>query len=432
MFTQQDYLQILREELVPALGCTEPISLAFGAAKARKILGELPQRVFIECSQNIIKNVKGVVVPNTNGMRGIEAAIAIGLVGGNSDQGLEVLDSITEKQILETKEYIANHTIVVTSLRSTEKLHYILHAYTASHTVLIEVSQSHIHVVRIELDGELVHKQECLIDKKSGEETLFYQLTIKNILSFCEDVDVKELEPIIEPQIRLNSAICQEGLQNHWGASVGRNVMQYQYSDIINRAKAITAAGSDARMSGCVMPVIINSGSGNQGLTASIPVIEFVRTRTYGYERLIRALAISNLVAIRQKVKMGRLSAFCGVVGAATGSGAAITWLAGGTRSQIEETISNTLATISGMICDGAKPSCAAKISVAVEAAFLGHILAMEHERFEAGDGLVGDSVEKTIDNIGTLVSEGMKYTDEVIVSLMVDKQKSKPADEYI
>jgi L-cysteine desulfidase len=269
-----------------------------------------------------------------------------------------------------------------------------------------------------------VFDRDITVTQDSRDINLRHYLKVKDIFSFCKEADVKILGSIIEPQIRLNSAICEEGLQHQWGASVGRNILMHQPSNIISRAKAVTAAGSDARMSGCDMPVVINSGSGNQGLTVSMPVVEFAKAHLIENERLIRALTFSNLVAIRQKVKIGRLSAYCGAVNAATGAGAAITWLSGGDLGQIERSITNTLATISGMVCDGAKPSCAAKISVAIEAAFLGHALAMDQGGFDSGDGLVGETVEDTIDNIGTLASEGMEYTDEVIVSLMVDKNR--------
>ncbi len=424
MLTDNDFLTILSEELIPALGCTEPISVAFGAATARKYLGGLPDAVEIACSRNIIKNVKGVTVPNTQGMRGIEAAVAIGLIGGNAQKGLETLEAVTPDHIIEAKRYLQKASIKVSSLTSTHKLHYILKATTQEHVVIVEVVDEHTNIVRIEKDGQLILEGKSFIVHKADAVDIRNNLTIKNIIAFCEHVDVDLLKPIIEPQIVLNSAICAEGLNNQWGASIGKHMNSSEDSDFITRAKAKAAAGSDARMGGCEMPVVINSGSGNQGITVSIPVIEFARVNGIEDDNLLRALALSNLVAIRQKIKIGRLSAYCGAVSAAIGSAAAITWLSKGSIFQIEETISNTLATISGMVCDGAKPSCAAKISIAVEAAFLGHTLAMEHQGFSPGDGLVGDTVEETIDSIGLLASEGMEKTDEVIVSLMVDKKK--------
>ena len=426
MLTEHDYLAILQEELIPALGCTEPISLAFGAATARSYLQELPMMVKIACSRNIIKNVKGVVVPNTKGLRGIEAAVAIGLVGGDASQGLEVLALISSEHIEEAKRYLDQAKIQVEALSGSEKLHYILEAVSENHQVLVEVKYHHTHIVKLVKDGKTLFFEEHASENEMRTHDIRNLLTVKEIVQFCEAVDVGLLKPIIEPQITLNSAICAEGLQHQWGSMVGRHLLGSSSSDLVTRAKAAAAAGSDARMSGCEMPVVINSGSGNQGITVSIPVIEFAREHAIPHEQLLRALAISNLVAIRQKVKIGRLSAYCGVVSAAIGSGAAITWLSQGTIVQIEETISNTLATISGMVCDGAKPSCAAKISVAIEAAFLGHTMAMEDLGFIPGDGLVGDTVEQTIDSIGYLASEGMEYTDRVIVSLMVDKKGEK------
>lgn len=299
-----------------------------------------------------------------------------------------------------------------------------LKATSQEHVVIVEVVDEHTNIVRVEKDGQLIFKGKSSIVQKTDAVDICNNLTIKNIIEFCESVDVDLLKPIIEPQIVFNNAICAEGLNNRWGASIGKHMHSSEDSDFVTRAKAKAAAGSDARMGGCEMPVVINSGSGNQGITVSIPVIEFARMNGIEDDTLLQALALSNLVAIRQKIKIGRLSAYCGAVSAAVGSAAAITWHSKGSTSQIEETISNTLATISGMVCDGAKPSCAAKISIAVEAAFLGHTLAMEHQGFSPGDGLVGDTVEETIDSIGLLASEGMEKTDEVIVSLMVDKKK--------
>lgn len=425
MLSQHEYIQILEEELVPALGCTEPISLAYGAARAKAILGSLPERVTIACSPNIIKNVKSVVVPHTGGMRGIESAIAIGLVGGDASRGLEVLDTVTDAAVTQAGTYLANHHIEVVSLLSEEKLHYILKLFNGEHSVLIEVKGSHTNIVRIDEDGKAVHVQLGPELPEIGAQTdPRSSLKVEDIIGFCKKVDTSLLEPLLQRQIQYNQAICQEGIKNHWGASVGRTLMK-QGTDFLTVAKAVTAAGSDARMSGCEMPVVINSGSGNQGIAVSMPVISFAQSNGTEHSMLLRALAMSNLIAIRQKVKIGRLSAYCGAVSAAIGAGSAITYLSGGSLAQIEQTITNTLATISGMVCDGAKPSCAAKISVAVEAAFLGHRLAMEHEGFMEGEGLVGANVEETIDSIGTLASEGMLKTDEVIVDLMVGQRRT-------
>ena len=421
MLTHEDYLTILREELILALGCTEPIALAFGSAKAREVLGYVPERIQVSCSGNIIKNVKGVVVPNTQGMKGIEAAITIGMIGGHSTQMLEVLSTIDANQIEQAQAYLAGHTIDVSVLASPQKLHFIIAMFAEGHSSLVEIIQQHTNIVRIEHDGTTLFSKELVHDKIHREIDPRALLSIQGILDFSDQVALSSLLPIIEPQIACNSAICAEGLLHRWGASVGQNMLRTQDATIMTRAKAVAAAGSDARMGGCDMPVVINSGSGNQGITVSIPVIEYAKANKLSPERLVRALAISNLVAIRQKFKIGRLSAYCGAVSAAIGAGAAITWLSQGSAAQIDETITNTLATISGMVCDGAKPSCAAKISLAIEAAFLGHSLAMVHDNFQPGDGLVGANVEDTIDSFGTLASEGMEYTDTVILSLMVN-----------
>jgi L-cysteine desulfidase len=420
MLVSEDYLQILKEELIPALGCTEPIALAFGAAKAREVLGLIPEHIEVSCSGNIIKNVKGVVVPNTQGMKGIEAAIVIGMIGGSSARNLEVLSTVGPEHILRAKEYLKDHKVGVSVLDTQEKLHFIVTMSNGGHVTVVEIVNQHTNIVRIEHDGTVVFLKEPEKDATKEVSDTRTSLTVKGILSFCRQVPLSQLIPIIEPQITCNSAICAEGLSHKWGAAVGSNLLKMPGPTLQTRAKAVAAAGSDARMSGCEMPVIINSGSGNQGITVSIPVIEFAKEHAIDSERLVRALALSNLIAIRQKVKIGRLSAYCGAVSAAIGSGAAITWLSGGSEEQIHMTISNTLAIISGMVCDGAKPSCAAKISVAVDAAFLGHSLSMDDDNFISGDGLVASNIEDTIDDIGTLASEGMEQTDRVILSLMV------------
>jgi L-cysteine desulfidase len=420
MLEIEDYLEILREELVPALGCTEPIALAFGAAKAREVLGSLPERVEVACSGNIIKNVKGVVVPNTQGMKGIQAAVAIGLAGGSADLGLEVLSGVGPEQIDEAKRYLEGHEIKVSVLDTMEKLHFVVTLFGDGHVSTVEVAREHTNIVRIEHDGEVICSETLEQRDSDGDVDPRSFLTVKGILSFVREVPLSSLLPIIEPQIACNSAICAEGLSNKWGAAVGSTLLATPNPTVQQRAKAVAAAGSDARMSGCEMPVVINSGSGNQGITVSMPVLEFAKAHGIDARQQVRALALSNLVAVRQKVKIGRLSAYCGAVSAAIGAGAAITWLSGGTSDQVEKTISNTLAIASGMVCDGAKPSCAAKIAVAVDAAFLGHSLSMNNDNFAAGDGLVSSDVEHTIDDIGELAREGMAETDSVILSLMV------------
>lgn len=414
-----NYITILREELVPALGCTEPISIAFGAATARAHLVGEPVCANLACSRGLIKNAKDVFVPNTNGMKGIASAVAIGLAGGDASKALEVLGKIGPDHIAQAKKYLADDIIKVRALDSQEKLHYILDLSDGLHTVTVEVKSHHTNIVRLAIDGRTMVSNDGFIADGESDVGHGEALTIRGILEFVERADIEELRQVLGLQIALNTAICEEGLNRRWGASVGKNSYG-QATNLFGRIKARTAAGSDARMGGCSMPVVINSGSGNQGITVSVPVIEWAREHDVPEERVLRALALSNLIAIRQKSVIGQLSAYCGVVCAAGGAATAITWLSGGSLQDIERTLSNTLATISGMVCDGAKASCAGKIFVAVDAAFLGHTLAMEESAFIAGEGIVGNGIEQTIDNIGVLANEGMDVTDQVIVSLML------------
>ena len=416
------YTAILKEELVPALGCTEPIALAYASAECRKLLGVLPEKATAECSGNIIKNVKSVIIPNTGGMKGIEAAVAAGMIGGDASRGLEVLSAVKEEELPEIRKYIAEKRVSVKLLHTTATLHFIITMEKGNESASVEVIHQHTNIVKKIKNGEVVFQKDS-----SSEENMNESLTDRSVLSvdgiieFGETADLSLFAPIIEEQIRCNSAICEEGLKNKWGVNIGQYLLETREKDFITEAKATAAAGSDARMSGCVYPVVINSGSGNQGITVSVPVIVYCRRNSIGHEKLVRALAISNLIAIHQKTRIGRLSAYCGAVNAACGAATAITWLQGGTREQINETITNTLATISGMVCDGAKPSCAAKISLALEAAMMGHDLAMEDDNFLPGDGIVKGDVESTIIGVGEIASKGMVSTDETILNVMVN-----------
>lgn len=416
------YTAILKEELVPALGCTEPIALAYASAECRKLLGELPDKAVAECSGNIIKNVKSVIIPNTGGMKGIEAAVAAGMIGGDASRGLEVLSAVKEDELPAIRDYIAAKRVSVKLLHTTAALHFIISMEKGSESASVEVIHQHTNIVKKVKNGEVVFQKEV-----SSSEDMNASLTDRSVLSvdgiieFGETADLSLFAPIIEEQIRCNSAICEEGLRNKWGVNIGQYLLETREKDFITEAKATAAAGSDARMSGCVYPVVINSGSGNQGITVSVPVIVYCRRNDIPHEKLVRALAISNLIAIHQKTRIGRLSAYCGAVNAACGAATAITWLQGGSREQINETITNTLATISGMVCDGAKPSCAAKISLALEAAMMGHDLAMEDDNFLPGDGIVKNDVESTIIGVGEIASKGMVSTDETILNVMVN-----------
>ena len=415
------YIAILKEELVPALGCTEPIALAYASAECRRILGREAEWAEAECSGNIIKNVKSVVIPNSGGLKGIEAAVAAGMIGGDASLGLEVLSAVREEDLVKVREFLARRAVKVSLLDTAASLHFIIRMGSGDDRALVEVKHQHTNIVREELNGEVLVSRGEEGGDMNGALTDRSVLNVADIIRFGESVDLEAISPVIEEQIRCNTAICEEGLRNRWGSGIGQYLKDTRSDDFLTAAKAIAAAGSDARMSGCEYPVVINSGSGNQGIPVSMPVVEYARRTGAGHERLVRALAISNLIAIHQKTKIGRLSAYCGAVNAACGAAAAITWLEGGTQEQIDETISNTLATISGMVCDGAKPSCAAKISLAVEAALMGHDLAMENDNFLPGDGIVKSDVEATISGIGDIASKGMVSTDKRILSVMVD-----------
>jgi len=417
----ENYLQILQEELIPALGCTEPISLAFAAAKVRDVLGCLPEKITVQASGNIIKNVKGVVVPNSGGLKGVVAAIAMGVIGGDANKNLEVLEGFTQTDIEQAENYRDTVGFKLQVLSSAAKLHLIIFAEGSGHQALVEIIHQHTHIVRIEKDNRIVFS--IPYDEKNSSDALTDRsmLSIENIVAFAETVPLDRVLSVIEKQIICNSAISKEGLLHQWGVNVGKNLIKHYGNDVRIRAKAAAAAGSDARMSGCVLPVVINSGSGNQGMTASLPVIEYALELGKSHESLIRALLISNLCAIHQKTKIGRLSAYCGVVSAACGAGAAITWMHGGSFQQIEETMTNTLANVSGILCDGAKPSCAAKIASSVDAAIMAHYLSSENQAFVSGDGIVKNTLENTIIGIGKIANEGMVGTDTTILSIMID-----------
>ena len=421
MDRDRTYTAILKEELVPALGCTEPIALAYASAECRRLLGVLPEKATAECSGNIIKNVKSVVIPNTGSLKGIEAAVAAGMIGGDPDLGLEVLSAVKAEDLPLVKEYIKEKRVSVKLLHTTAALHFIITMEKGDESASVEVIHQHTNIVKKVKNGKTVFEKDASSDDMNSSLTDRSVLSVSGIIDFGETGDLSLFAPVIEEQIRCNSAICEEGLRNKWGVNIGQYLMETREQDFITEAKATAAAGSDARMSGCEYPVVINSGSGNQGITVSVPVIVYCRRNNIPHEKLVRALAISNLIAIHQKTRIGRLSAYCGAVNAACGAATAITWLQGGTREQINETITNTLATISGMVCDGAKPSCAAKISLALEAAMMGHDLAMEDDNFLPGDGIVKGDVESTIIGVGEIASKGMQSTDETILNVMVN-----------
>lgn len=416
-----NYVAILQSELIPALGCTEPIAVAYASATAVKVLGRLPDTIEMWCSGNIIKNVKGVIVPNTGGMKGLEVAALAGIIGGDADRGLEVLEPLTGNQISEIKRRLGTGYCVCRLLPGTENLHIIAKLTAGSDVVEVEIRTKHANITKIVKNNKvLLEKNESDVEEPmdSGDSA---RLTVKDILEFADCLNPDDVKVLFERQIVLNTAIAEEGLKNCYGADVGKTLLKFYGDTVRVRAVAKAAAGSDARMSGSCLPVVINSGSGNQGMTASLPVIEFANELEVSREKLYRALAVSNLIAIHQKKYLGRLSAYCGVVSAACGSAAAITYLHGGGYEAVSRTITNILADISGMVCDGAKASCAMKIASAVEAAVMAHYLSFDQKTFSAGDGLVKDDVEKTIHSIYRMGKDGMKETDIEILNIMLE-----------
>ncbi len=428
-----EFCSILKKELLTAMGCTEPGCIAFCAAKMRQTLGCEPETILAKCSGNLIKNAKGATVPNSGGLKGIEAACILGAVGGDPDRGLEAVSAAKPEDITRTRALLEKKICTVELLESDDNLDIILEGKGGGHTALTELKYDHTNIIRIEKDGKSIFTKEQPSASKTEEKSNPYEdLTVRRIIDFAEHAELKDsgLEEMINRQIACNSKISEEGLTHSYGAQVGRILLKdFNNQDIRTRAQAFAAAGSDARMSGCEMPVVINSGSGNQGITVTMPVIEFAQSLNKSHEELVRALIISNLVAIHIKACYGRLSAFCGSVSAAAGSGAAITWMSGGTYNQICGTIVNTLGTISGMVCDGAKPSCASKISAAVDAAIQAHYMSMEQSQFSAGDGLVKDDIEETIRSIGRMASEGMIETDKKILQLMLENDRRAKKD---
>lgn len=416
----QNFVKILNNELVPALGCTEPIAIAYAAAKARETLGAFPERVEMFCSGNIIKNVMGVTVPNSGGLRGIDVAATLGIVGGAADKELEVLEGVTEADIKRTEELVSKGFCQCKLKEDVENLYIVARVEGDGHYAEVTIINRHTLITKIVKDDEI------LFEHKVSEESPDYVdkslLTVKDILTFADEVDIEDIREAIGSQIALNTAISDEGLKNHYGAEVGRTLLAVYGDDVKIRARARAAAGSDARMGGCSMPVVINSGSGNQGMTVSLPVIEFAKELNVSEDKLYRALVVSNLIAIHQKKYIGNLSAYCGAVSAACGAGAAITYLFGGTAEEVGLTITNTIGNVGGIVCDGAKSSCAAKISSAVDAAVMAHYMGSMNHCFQPGEGLVQDNVEDTIRSIGYIGRVGMKITDNEILNIMIDR----------
>ena len=415
----QSYLAILKEELVPAMGCTEPICLAYAAAKAREVLGSMPKRVEIKASGNIIKNVKSVIVPNTKGMKGLKASVAAGIVAGNPDKALEVIAEVTPEQKQQIVKFLDDTLMTIVPLNVIAQLDVTVTLYDDEESASVRIAGHHTNIVKIEKNEQVLFDSGYEADA-NAKLTDRKCLCMKKIYDFANTVDLEELKPIIGPQIECNKAIAMEGFKNDWGANIGSTILSFG-DDIRNRARAWAAAGSDARMSGCEMPVIINSGSGNQGMTVSLPILAYAEEYHIDEERTIRAIALSNLVAIHQKTGIGRLSAYCGAVSAGCASGCGIAYLLGESLDVIDHTLENALGIAAGIVCDGAKPSCAGKIAISVESGILGYEMAKKGNELLGGDGIVGNDVEETIDHIGRLGRLGMKQTDVEILKIMVE-----------
>ncbi|MDD3139918.1 MAG: L-serine ammonia-lyase, iron-sulfur-dependent, subunit alpha [Lachnospiraceae bacterium] len=412
------YTMILKKELVPAFGCTEPIAIAYCGAKAKEILGKLPEKVLVEASGNIIKNVKSVIVPNTNGLKGIEAAASAGIVAGNPDDELEVISSLTEAEKREVALFMSEVPIAVSPIVNGEKLDVIISLWAGEHSAKVRIASSHTNIVLIQKDGVTIFSRPV---EKVTEHTdsVMDLLTVENIVAYANEVEIRDVHPILERQIKYNLLIAEEGMNNNWGANIGSTIISTSGDTVVNRAKAYAAAGSDARMSGCELPVVINSGSGNQGITVSMPVWVYAKELRAKEEDMYRALIISNLIAIHIKTGIGPLSAYCGAVSAGCAAGCGVAFLYGGDINAIAHTLVNSIAITSGIICDGAKASCAAKIAISVEAGILGYQMYASGQQFYGGDGIVVKGVENTIHNISRLGGQWMANTDKEIIHMM-------------
>lgn len=417
----RQFISILEEELRPAMGCTEPIALAYAGAKAMELLDRLPDKIDVLVSGNIIKNVKSVVVPNTGGLRGIAAAVCAGVVAGDASRQLEVICSVSEEKQKQLKEYLTHTTINIAPSSSDLVFDIDITLHAGADRARVRIVNHHTNIVH------LSHNDEVLLDlpvEESSEDHLTDKscLSIERIVDFAEVLDVEDIRQCVGRQIEYNLAIAKEGLEHNWGANIGTVILHQQGTSNNRRAAAYAAAASDARMSGCEMPVIILSGSGNQGITASVPVAFYAKALGSSQEQLLKAVAVSDLVTIHQKTGIGRLSAYCGAISAGCGAGAGIAYLHGGRHEAIAHTVVNAVAILSGTICDGAKPSCAAKIAMAVDAGILGYNMYLENQQFYGGDGIVTKGADKTVSNVGRLAREGMRETDKTILQIMLDE----------
>ncbi|MGN8817094.1 L-cysteine desulfidase family protein [Oribacterium sp. HCP28S3_H8] len=419
----QNYTDILCSEMIPAMGCTEPIAIAYCAAIARKVLDEEPEHLTIRCSGNMIKNVKGVKVPNAGGQKGIEVAATLGVVGGNPDLTLEVIENVTDADREKTRELVQSGFCNYEYVENVPNLYIEALIRGQHHSAEVIIQNTHTNISFVKRDDKILIKDGQTQDSTAGSVTSGdrSRMSLKGLLQYADQVELTDVQDVLDREIRMNAAISQEGLDHAWGAGIGKTILEVWGDDVKELACAAAAAGSDARMSGCSMPVVINSGSGNQGITVTMPVLVFAEKLHVSANVRYRALIISNLVSVYIKHYIGALSAFCGAVSASCGAGAAITYMSGGDYAHIGRTITNTLANVGGIVCDGAKPSCAAKIAASVHAAILAHYMSMNDKGFQAGEGLVEEDVEETIKNVGYIGKVGMKSTDKEILNVMTD-----------
>lgn len=419
---QEEFIKILREELVPAMGCTEPIALAYGAAKGREVLGCEPERIVAKCSGNMIKNVRCVTIPNSGGLMGIETACILGGLAGDSSAGMEVLERVGEPERIRARELLKKGCCSVEFLDSDIPLHFIIELSASGHTAQVEIKHAHTNIVSVIKDKAVIF--EKTEEGEKGYTTDRSKLSLETIKTFADEVELALVRDLYERQIRYNMDIAYEGISGDYGIGIGRTIRESYADGVVTRMKAFAAAASEARMGGCDMPVIINSGSGNQGIASSVPVIVYAREMNIPTQRLYRSLVFSSLLTIYQKEFIGKLSAFCGAVSASCASAAAITYMTGGTIQQIKATIDNTLANIPGIICDGAKISCAAKIASSLDASMMAHYLAMQGKEYEAYTGILKEDAGETISCVGYIGKVGMQQTDKEIIKMMLGVQE--------
>lgn len=419
-------LKILEEEIVAAEGCTEPIALSYAAAKAKRILGIIPNKVDVFLSGNIIKNVKSVTIPNSDGMVGIEAAIAMGLIAGDDRKELMVISDVTSEQLTEVKEFLAKDIIKTHVHPGDIKLYIRLEISNDEDNVVLEIKHTHTNVTQILKNSKILLSQVCNDGDFNSSLTDRKVLSVKFIYDLAKTIDIDLIRPIFQKVVNYNSAIAEEGLKGKYGVNIGKMILEniekgIYGNDVRNKAASYASAGSDARMSGCALPVMTTSGSGNQGMTASLPIIKFAAEKNLSEEELIRGLFVSHLITIHVKTNVGRLSAYCGAICAAAGVAASLTYLHGGSYEMVCAAITNILGNLSGVICDGAKASCAMKISSGIYSAFDATMLALNKNVLKSGDGIVGVDIEETIRNVGELAQSGMKGTDETILDIMTN-----------